>query len=228
MNSEVKTYKNIFISYFLFLLILVLDGLIVLRTNYPEFMYEILPNKYSAWLLAQIQFPLLSGILCIILLKVFRLKISEIGLKKEFLLRSILIGFAFSIPFVCLNLFGNKVPYQEILKKVQLIDWAAKTFYYFFYIALFEELFFRGIFVELTNNLTIKAVYKVLFIALLFGCMHIPFSIFKNTSFLNIVYQVLITSGMHIIFWYQRKISKGNIVGCILSHALVDIFGNLI
>jgi hypothetical protein len=77
-----KKFRELLVSYFVYVLLILLQGIIIFKTNYVAFVNTKITSQYFAWLIYQIQFPILAILFLIIIVRSFRLSLEIIGLKK--------------------------------------------------------------------------------------------------------------------------------------------------
>jgi uncharacterized protein len=225
-----KKYGELLVSYFVYVLLMLVQGIIIFKTNYVAFLNTKISSQYFAWLIYQIQFPILAILFLLIIVKSFKLSLEIIGLKKDKLLKALLYGLIFSIPFVLKNLIenGSIRNVQRIFLPSKAIELLCKAIYYLVFIGFIEEIIFRGILTELINKVSNNAIINVITIAFMFGIIHLPFYILQKISLINCTIKIIIAMIMHVLFWFLREKCKGNIYGYILAHALIDFAGNIV
>lgn len=140
----------------------------------------------------------------------------NLGFSNNNIGRNLIVAFSVIAVSVSVAFIIGSLPVSKILKG---------TAYFLFYIALPEEMIFRGF---LQNYLFgLKAVRKVIFIicALMFSFMHLPFQMYVNGNpsfsyLLESVPQLIFTFLLHLIMCFITKKTGDIIIPVSLHFAL--------
>ncbi|HZG60152.1 MAG TPA: type II CAAX endopeptidase family protein [Anoxybacillus sp.] len=164
----------------------------------------------------------------IFILKFRKQSFRTIGLRKEMLFLSFIVGVIFAIPELVLS-NENIISLKSIIGIVNLL---IKFFYYFFCIALVEELIFRGYLQSIFQGVLSSKWISIVIVGMLFSLMHIPFRFWvsgqeflpfiQNEISLHLPYTFI----AHFYFLLIYRLTN-NIVAPATTHALVDLFANL-
>jgi uncharacterized protein len=164
----------------------------------------------------------------IFILKLRKQSFHTIGLRKEMFFLSLIVGGIFAI--LELVLFSNEhiIPLQSI----NIVNLLIGFFYYFFCIALVEELIFRGYLQSVIQTVLSSKWISIVIVGLLFSLIHIPFQFWvSGQEFLPFI-QNEISGHLPYVFiahFYYLFIDRltNNIVAPATAHALHDLFLNL-
>jgi uncharacterized protein len=220
-----KTDFLISISYFLYLTIVIFICGWALRNIGPigKFFFKSPFNK--------LLFGLFSSIIeltpLIFILKFRKQSFRTIGLRKEMIFLSFIVGVIFAIPELVLS-NENIIS----LKSIGIVNLLIKFFYYFFCIALVEELIFRGYLQSIIQGVLSSKWISIVIVGILFSLAHIPFQFWisgqeflpfiQNEISLHLPYTFI----AHFYFLLIYRLTN-NIVAPATTHALHDLFVNL-
>jgi uncharacterized protein len=152
----------------------------------------------------------------------------SIGLHKEKLMLSLIVGTIFVIPV--LIIFKIDV---SLLHSMSMQDFVIRFFYYFFCIALVEEIIFRGYLQSRIQGVIVSKWLSVIVVGLLFYASHIPVEYFYSGQeflpfmkhHLSIRLPNLCLSHLYLLFIYRRT---GNIFASTMTHAILDVIYSII
>ncbi|MFA6940250.1 MAG: CPBP family intramembrane glutamic endopeptidase [Clostridiaceae bacterium] len=177
-------------------------------------------NK-SLYLGYQANFSL--AILCIFFVLLRRQPIKTIGFGKKNLAGSLFLGLSLSTVLVIISLvYGILGGYQfNIVSKLIL-----KFGYYFFVIALVEEMIFRGFIQTRIYGIIKNPIFAVIAAAFLFMTIHIPFQMAAArmgflTFILNNYITLIFTFLWHIVFNFLYS-KYNSIAAPTIFHAVLD------
>lgn len=237
-DDSVKGYSKadgiLAIAYFLYyLLFIYLFGLMCFRVKSSKNSVamigpssEPLLTGWPALFVNYILFALLTAGPVFIILKCRKQSLKSIGLKKEKILKCILLGILFSIPPTLYNFFSMKFGH---LISLPAALWAFA--YCFFEIALAEDIVFRGFIQTRIQGLIRSKWLSIFVVAAMSMLVHIPFYAVKyNTTFVNYfsshIVSLLLVFVMHIYFVYLYT-RDNNILAPVVAHAIVDFIPEL-
>lgn len=161
-----------------------------------------------------------------IILKCRKQSLKSVGLKKEKILKCILLGVLFAVPPTLWNMsslkFGNLL---------NLPDALLSFVYCFFEIAFVEEIIFRGFIQTRIQGLIRSKWFSIILVGLMFSLMHIPFYMVKtNTTFVNFFLSdirhltLVFVIHIYLVYLYTRD---NNILATTVTHTLMDFIPDL-
>lgn len=232
-DDSVKEYNKVdgilAIAYFVYILLFtIFFGLFVFHTNCMEQLFiksGISSRRAFRFVLYLLVVPIEIGPVFIIL-KCRKQSVKSIGLKKEKILKCILLGVLFSIPPLLSNVLSMKIG-----RLLGVTD-AFWTFAYFFFeIALVEEIVFRGFIQTRIQGLIRSKWLSIILVGVMFSSMHIPFPVIEyNFSVIYYVqlaaFHLLFAFLIHIYFVYLYT-RDNNILAPVVAHAIVDFLPDL-
>lgn len=174
-----------------------------------------------------VQINIISAVICLIIIKVRKQKLSTVGFSMYKMKKSLILGSALG---VMLLLASSILP--NLLSGNQIIsvkEFFYNIFYYFIVIGLVEELIFRGYIQTRMYGLINKKTPAILVTAVLFMLMHIPFQMGKSNMGLlefisNNANWLLLTGMWHIAFDFLYR-KYNNILSGTIFHGFMN-FGN--
>lgn len=205
------------IFYFLYIMvILYLFGLLMFRTN--------VPFKFAFY------FPLaiIELLPAFVIVKVKKQSLNSIGIRSDKIIKSILLGIIFSLPFIVPNIiYGIK----NRLNLISAINIVWLSLYYLLAIAFVEEVCFRGFIQTRIFDLIKSKWLGIITAGIMFGLSHIPFQMLNaNKSLIAFVtgdyMHLIITILLHIYFVYIFT-RDNNIVSTTVTHALIDLIPSI-
>ncbi|WBW99675.1 CPBP family intramembrane glutamic endopeptidase [Oceanirhabdus sp. W0125-5] len=181
----------------------------------------IIETKRNLNLSYQINFIL--AIFCILCVLVRKQPLKTIGFGKKNLLKSLILGLSLSAVLLIINLiYGISCGYQfNAISKLIL-----KFGYFFFVIALVEEIIFRGFIQTRIYGIIKKPILPLLITAFMFMSMHIPyrmtvgnmgFSEFISNNYITL----LCTFLWHIVFNFLYS-KYNSIVAPTVFHTIIN------
>jgi uncharacterized protein len=232
-DDSVKEYNKVdgilAIAYFLYeLLFTYLFGLLCFRSSW----FISFSTSSEASSVINIDGPLASFVFYIpvalltagpvfIILKCRKQDLRSIGLKKEKILKCILLGILFSVPPTLPNIFSMKFG-----RPIRIPNALWGFAYFFLEIALPEEIVFRGFIQTRIQGLIRSKWLSIFLVATMSMLLHIPFfSVEYNTTFVNFFLSHIVTLTlvflMHIysVYLYTRD---NNVLAPVVAHTLVD------
>ena len=225
-----KPFFGVISEYLFFMLLICIQGYIVFRTAYPRRVERFFANRYLGWLACQIQVPIIALLVLAAFLKINGMSIGDLSIGSAGTVKSLIIGSLFSIPFIIINVWAGvhsfkkrNLPFKPATGEALV----AYLIYFVVYIALIEELFFRGYFPRRLAELSMSTEGALLVGALMFALMHLPFYLLQRLGAGSVAAKLGIAGFMHLVMAFQLGLS-GNIAGVILSHALIDLSGNIL
>jgi uncharacterized protein len=177
--------------------------------------------------LKKILFGLFVGIIelapLMFMLKYRKQSSRSIGFHKEKLMLSLIVGAIFVIPE--LIIFKIDV---SLLRAISIQAFVIKFFYYFFCIALVEEIIFRGYLQSRIQGVITSKWLSVIVVGLLFYASHIPVEYFYSgqeflpfmKNHLSIRLPYLCFSHFYFLLIYRLT---GNIFSSTMTHAILDV-----
>ncbi len=210
-------------------IIIFLFGLLMFHTSiYTDFTIHF-RNKFFYRLIFYIPMALVQVLPVFIYMKLNHQSIRSIGLKTDKILKSVLLGILFSLPFILPNLV-NEIRYQRPITDLLSCFW--QFLYFFLEIALIEELVFRGFIQTRIQGLIKNKCLGILAAGLMFSLTHIPFQMIKaNLSLTEFVVQnsihliLLIFDHVYFTYIYTRN---NNIASSTVAHALMDFIPSVL
>ena len=230
-DDNVKEYNKVdgilAIAYLLYMVaFLVLSGLFLFRSSWGNQLFSWIKTIPISKILLYIPFVLIEAGPVFIILKCRKQSLKSIGLKKEKILKCILLGVLFAVLPTLWNMsalkFGNLLNLPDALL----------TFVYlFFEIAFVEEVIFRGFIQTRIQGLIRSKWFSIILVGLMFSLMHIPFyAVEYNVSFAqrfqSDILHLAICFLMHIYYVYLYT-RDNNILAPVVAHALVDFIPDL-
>lgn len=154
--------------------------------------------------------------------------LKSIGIRKDKILKSIVLGILFAIPFITLPIIRALNQNMHIMSSNQLL-WS--FLYYLLVIGFVEELIFRA-FIQTRIQGLIKIKWiSILVVAIMCSSMHIPFQMLKSNIplnefipmyFISLIYQ----SFMHIYLLYLYK-KDNDIISVSTTHLLLNFIPSI-
>jgi len=210
------------------------------------FMYLIIITSFFGWLLASsdaiqefFMRSQLNKILVVLLVSIIELvplmvilkwrkqSYRSIGFHQEKFILSVVVGVIFVIP----ELIIFKVD-LFLFKSLNIQTLIIKFFYYFFCIALVEELIFRGYLQSRIQGWITSKWLSVIVVGLFFSAMHIPIRfIDSGQEFLPFIQaelsHLLYTFISHFYFLFVYRLTN-NIFAPTMTHAILNVINNSI
>ncbi len=216
------------IAYFLFyMIILFLFGLLIFKTDiFTRFNY--FENRNLNRFIFYIPISLITILPAIVIAFLRRQGLASIGIKKNNMLKSILLGILFAIPLILPTIFiGISKGYD--FANIEDIIW--EFLYYLLCIGFVEELVFRGFIQTRIRGLIKNKKLSVVIVGLMFGFLHIPFQMLKaNMSILQFIQQDIVhlitTVILHIYFVYIYE-RDDNIIAPTITHTLINFISHI-
>ena len=236
-DDSVKDYNKVdgilAIAYFLYILLFtVLFGFLVFRTNYVGKLTNLsgISSKAAFEVVFYIPVALIEAGPVFIILKCRKQSLNSIGVKKDKIIKSILLGVLFSIPPILSTL--HQMSFERFSSSVNFSNALWTFFYNFFEIAFVEEIIFRGFIQTRIQGLIRSKWTSIFLVGIMFSLLHIPFHMIEyNLSFSNYftssnVSFLLLGFLMHIYFVYAYT-RDNNILAPVVAHAIVDFIPDL-
>ena len=230
-DDSVKEYSKadgiLAVAYFLYILLfLILFGLLVFRTDCIRQLFTLsrIPSKAIFKFVLFIPAVFIEAGPVFIILKCRKQNLNSIGLKKEKILKSILLGILFSIPPILYDRlkFDHSLSFPDALWDFACI---------FLEIALTEEIVFRGFIQTRIQGLIRSKWASIILVGIMFSLLHIPFKLFQyHVSLMGYICMnasgLIITCLMHIYFVYLYT-RDNNILAPAVAHAIIDFIPDL-
>jgi len=160
---------------------------------------------------------------CIICVLIRKQPIKSIGFNKNNLLKSMLLGLILSSVLLIINLISGILGGCQFDTVSRLIQ---KLGYYFFVIALVEEIIFRGFIQTRIYGITKNSVFAIMVVGFMFMTIHIPFQMGVAkmgllTFIVNNYITLLFTFVWHFVFNFLYS-KYNSIVAPTIFHAIMD------
>lgn len=161
-------------------------------------------------------------------IKIRNQSLKSLGIRKDKILKSIVLGILFAIPFITLPIIRAVNLNMHIINSNQLL-WS--FLYYFLAIGFVEELIFRAFIQTRIQGLIKTKWISILVVAIMFSSMHIPFQMLKSTIpiykfvpmySISLIYQ----SFMHLYLLYLYK-KDNNIISVSITHLLLNFIPSI-
>ena len=225
-DDSVKEYNKVdgilAIAYFLYLVaFLVLSGLFLFRSNWGNQLFNWIKTIAISKILLYTPIVLIEAGPVFIILKCRKQSLKSIGLKKEKILKCILLGVLFAVLPTLWKMSSLKFGHL-----LNLPDALLTFVYLFFEIAFVEEVIFRGFIQTRIQGLIRSKWFSIILVGIMFSSMHIPlYMIEYNTTFINYFLShsvsLLLIFLMHIYFVYLYT-RDNNILAPVVAHVIVD------
>lgn len=213
------------VYYFYEMIILYLFGIVMFKTNIYRngADYLSINNSQLYKLIFYVPIVILQVLPVFIIIKMRGQSVKSTGLKTDRILKSILLGILFSLPFVMLSLINAILQGKGIMTLADLI-WM--FLYFFIEIAFAEELSFRGFIQTRIQGLIKTKWISIMVVGIMFSLMHIPFQMIKASMplgqfIINDSIHLAITFVIHVYFVYLYT-RDNNIVSSTVAHGLID------
>ena len=227
-DDSVKEYNKVdgilAIAYFFYeIAFAMVAGFFIFHTNLVEqlFSWSKIPTKAIFTIVLYIPIALIEAGPVFIILKCRKQSLKSIGLKKEKILKCILLGILFSIPPTLCNAFSMKFG-----NMLSLLDSFWMFVYDLFEIAFVEEIIFRGFIQTRIQGLIRSKWTSIILVGIMFSLSHIPFNLFKyNVSLVGFVtmnFRGLITTCLIHIYFVYLYTRDNNIFAPVVAHAIMD------
>lgn len=160
---------------------------------------------------------------CIIFVLIRKQSIKSIGFNRKNLLKSMLLGLILSSVLLIINLMSGILGgYQFDIVSILL----QKFGYYFFVIALVEEIIFRGFIQTRIYGITKNSVFAIMVVGFMFMTIHIPFQMGVAkmgllTFIVNNYITLLFTFVWHFVFNFLYS-KYNSIVAPTIFHTFMD------
>ncbi len=173
--------------------------------------------------------PILTLLPLAFILKFRKQSFASIGIKKDKILRSLILGFTYSLP-VSVPFFIYSL-YQGSRLNLNIFDLFWLFLYYFICIAFVEEVIFRG-YIQTRIQTIIKNKWLSIYtVGLMFAFMHVPFQmLIANMSFIQFLlndYIHLIITGLYHIYFVYIYTRENHILAPTLTHAVINFTPHL-
>jgi len=212
------------IFYVFYMAIVYLLGLLMFRTN----IYVNLGRYFKSKSLFRLIFYIPNGLISIlpifIILRLKKQSIASIGIKKEKIPKSIVLGVVGSMPFLLSNMAGAISSGMKLNPSIADNLW--NLLYYLVCISLVEELVFRGFLNTRVRGLIKAGWINNIVVGIMFAILHIPFQMVKaNMTPLNFILHdfphLISTLLIHIyfVFLYTRD---NNIIAPTIAHTIIN------
>ena len=161
-------------------------------------------------------------------IKIRNQSLKSLGIRKDKILKSILLGILFAIPFITLPIIRAAHLNMHIINSNHLL-WS--FLYYLLAIGFVEELIFRAFIQTRIQGLIKTKWISILVVAIMFSSMHIPFQMLKSTIpiykfvpmySISLIYQ----SFMHLYLLYLYK-KDNNIISVSITHLLLNFIPSI-
>lgn len=229
-DESVKAFKTkdgiiAIIYYVYYMMIIYLFGLLMYKTNTYRGLKSFLNinnDEYYKFLF-YIPLTLLAVIPIIALIKMRKQSLRSVGLKSDKALKSIFLGFIFSLPLTIPSIIDAISQGKSIMNLTSLI-WL--FLYFLIEIAFVEEISFRGFIQTRIQGLIRSKWLSIIVVGIMFSVMHIPFQMIRanvplNVFIINDSIHLIVTCIIHIylVYLYTRD---NNIVSTSIAHTLID------
>lgn len=201
-----------------------LFGLLIFKTQIYTSLEIYFNSKDFFKFLFYMPFVIIQILPVFIILYFKKQTISSIGIKKDKIMKSTLIGIIGSIPFSILNIIGPISSGKTL--NPSLVDNFWIFLFFLICIGFVEEIIFRGFLQTRIEELMKSKWTSTIFVGIMFGLMHVPIQMIQaDMSLIEfIVYDLghlIITSLMHIYFVYLYTRDK-NIIAPTVAHAIIN------
>lgn len=236
-DDSVKGYGKVdgilAVAYFFYAMAFtVLFGLLSFHTDLIQrlFSWSKIPSEAIFKFVLYIPVALIEAGPVFIILKCRKQSISSIGIRRDKVIKSVLLGVLFSVPPTLLNR-----PSMEFDHLLNLSDALLTFIYYFLEIAFVEEIIFRGFIQTRIQGLIRSKWISIFIVGVMFSLMHIPFHMLEyNTTFVNCFLLhfgsllVLFLTHIYFVYLYTRD---NNILASVVAHTLwnfiLDLFSGM-
>lgn len=159
----------------------------------------------------------------LVYMKVRKQKLFSIGFKTDNIIKSIILGILFSVPIIAPTVI---YAISNSVKVVSINELLWKFIFYFFEIALLEEVICRGFMQTRIQGLVKSKRISIIIVALMFTALHIPFRMMQaNMSLLEYVksdINFLMLIGFFHIYMVYLYTRNNNILSVVIAHGLVN------
>jgi len=228
-SADKKDGIYIIIYYVYCMIVLWLFGLLAFKTQIYYNLEKYFISKKLLMFLFFMPAAIIQVLPTFIILYFKKESIRSIGIKKDKILRSTLIGIIASIPLVILAIIGPISTGKTL--NLNLVDNLWAFLYYLICIALTEEIIFRGYLQTRIQGLIKDKWESIILVGIMFGLMHVPFQMIQDDmsliDFLRYDFGHLIsTSLLHIYFVYLYT-RDNNIIAPTVAHAIINFIPNI-
>ena len=222
VNKRDGLYGILF--FFYYMVMVYLYGMLLYHTD----IYRNLSASFNSRTFFRFLFYLpytVVSILPIFIILLFRRQgVGTIGIKKDKIGKSILLGIIGSIPFAAMNVTGQIQSGKSLNPNPS--DWLWTFLYFLICIAFAEETVFRGFLQTRIYGLVKNKWAGILLAGALFTLIHVPFQMVQaNMSIIDFVrydMQHLITTWfihIYLVYLYTRD---NSIIAPTIAHAIMD------
>lgn len=161
-------------------------------------------------------------------IKIRNQSLKSIGIRKDKILKSIVLGILFAIPFITSPIINAVNKNMHVINSTQLL-WS--FLYYLIEIAFVEELIFRAFIQTRVQGLIKTKWISILIVAIMCSSMHIPFQMLKSTipliEFIAMYsISLILQSFMHIYLLYLYR-KDNNIISVSITHLLLNFIPSI-
>ena len=220
-SNNVKQYtkKDGICAIALFLIMCILYGLIGLLSK-----YDFIKNNIK---LVGCLFNILIIIITVIFVKINKQKIDSIGIGKGRCKLSIIMGVILGLFYFYCNCISHLIEGSKLVSLNSIIY----STIYFFFVALCEEIVFRGYIGTRIYGLIKNKYVSILFVSLLFILMHFPYRMVAgNKSFIDIASNIdwIINLFIFHIIMNFIYLKTNSLYGAIIPHWISDLAYDII